>query len=523
MCLKSFFKNQKSIFLVGLVSFIFLQSLVVVAVEYAKKNQIDNYLTALSPDFKSHVDIANNHLVDISKIIFDIEVNRPEIIKIMRDASHTKDLKEQQRLRTLLLSKLQGTYSYMKKYKVRQLHFHLPNSISFLRFHRPSKFGDSLIGVRDTLAYVNEYRTPISAFEEGRVFNGFRNVYPLYIDKEFVGTAEISFSFDGMQELLSSIDSTSYLFMLNDTIVENKVFQDEKSNYKMSEFSGYVYDKKTLKDTMQIGLKEMHMINKAIAKEVNPQLKNGKLFSVHYKNKALYNNHSIVISFSPIYNLESESVAYVIHYEFGDFVDILLRNLNALFIVLTLLAVLLTTIFTVMLFNERKKQKEMHNFAVHDALTGIYNRHGINEILNQKILEHKRTKNSLGLIFFDIDFFKRVNDTYGHDMGDYVLENIAKLVSDEIRTSDIFARWGGEEFIIFLPDTGLSDTVKVAEKLRKAIEKYAFSDIDSITCSFGVTVYKEGDTKTNFLKRADKLLYKAKESGRNCVISDAVT
>lgn len=105
-------------------------------------------------------------------------------------------------------------------------------------------------------------------------------------------------------------------------------------------------------------------------------------------------------------------------------------------------------------------------------------------------------------------------------MGDYVLENIAKITKEAIRSSDIFARWGGEEFIIFLPNTNLSKANHLAEKLRFLIEEHAFSDIDSITCSFGVTTLKDGDNKNSFLKRADILLYEAKKSGRNCVITD---
>ena len=520
MFLKNFFKDIQSIILSALLSFIILESFVLFSVEYLKESEINNYLSVVPPDVKSHIDIANAHLTDISKIFYDTEISRPAIMEIMAEASDTKDLKKQAILRERLLSQLSETYKYMKKYHVRQLHFQLPKSISFLRFHRPSKFGDSLVGIRETLEYVNENRTPVSAFEEGRIFNGFRNVFPLYKGDEFIGTVEISFDFAGMQELLSSIDSTSYLFMIEKKIVNKKVFADEKSNYKSSKFSGFDYDKATLKDTMSIGLDEMYAINTQIASRVEEQLQKGELFSIPFSDKSIYDNHTIIISFVPVLNLESKVVAYIIHYKFGDFIDIILRNIKIISIIVTLLALLLSTVFTAILVNERKKQKSIHDLAVHDALTGIYNRHGVNEILNQKIEEFKRAKNKLSVIFFDIDFFKRVNDTYGHDRGDYVLENIAKLVSSEIRVSDIFARWGGEEFILFLPDTSLEEAVQVAEKLRKSIQEYAFSDIDTITCSFGVTELKKNDTKESFLKRVDNLLYEAKASGRNRVVSD---
>jgi diguanylate cyclase (GGDEF)-like protein len=521
MFLKNFFKDNKAILITVISFFMLLESLVFFANYYAKQSEVNNYLNIYSPDFKSHVDVVNKHLTDISRIFYDTEINKENIINIMAKASQTSNKQELAKLRGKLFSQLSTTYKYMHKYNVRQLHFHLPNSVSFLRFHKPKKFGDSLVGVRATLEYVNECKTPISAFEEGRIFNGFRNVYPMYKGRKFVGTVEISFSFDAMQETLSNIDSTSYLFIIKSDIVEKKVFQDEKLNYKKSEFKAYDYDKSTLKDTMQIGLKEMFTINSKISEEVQNRLDKGDLFSLYFKSEEVYQNHSIIISFDPVKNLDDKVVAYIIHYEFGDFIDIILSNLSILFWILTLLAVLLSIILSLILFGEKKKQKAIHNFAVHDALTGIYNRYGINEILNQKISEYSRTGVNMSIIFFDIDFFKRINDTYGHDIGDYVLENIAKIVSDEIRSSDVFARWGGEEFIVFLPNTELKSAIMVAEKLRKSIEQHAFNNIETITCSFGVTTLKKDDTKTSFLKRADELLYRAKESGRNCVISDS--
>ena len=521
MFLKNFFKEKRVIFFSAIFTFLFLESLVFLAVSYAKKSEVSNYLDVVNPDFKTHIDMANSYLTDISKIFYDTKINQPEIVEIMAEASHTQNPKERAKLRAELLKRLSPTYLEMKNYHVRQFHFHLPNAISFLRFHRPELFGDSLAKVRETIVYEDKNKTFISAFEEGRIFNGFRNVYPIFKGDEFVGTVEISFSFEGIEDFLSKINSTTYLFMIENKIVSEKVFKnDKKKNYIKSQFLGFDYDKKTLNDSMQIGLKEAYIINKDISKEVQQRLKEGKLFSINFKNKKIYDNHSIIISFSPVVNLDDKVVAYIIHYKFGDFIDIILKNLKILFFVLTLLAFILSAILTSILLRERKKQELMHELAVKDALTGIYNRHGVNDLLNQKLAEFSRDKIAFSVIFFDIDLFKRVNGNYGHDIGDYVLENIAKIVSKEIRESDIFARWGGEEFILFLSNTTIEEALNVAEKLRRAIETHAFSDIDSITCSFGVTTLREEDSKTAFLKRVDTLLYKAKESGHNCVVGD---
>jgi len=520
MYLKNYFKNKKSIIFAALISFILLESLVMILIVYTKEVNSSRYLNMSTKNVKVNINLARNQLTTISKIFYNTSINRPDIIKIMLQASQTKDKKKLSYLRKKLLDELTPTYNYMKKYHVRQLHFHLPKAVSFLRFHKPSKYGDSLIGVRDTLEYVNEMKSSISAFEEGRIFNGFRNVYPLYKGKKFIGTVEISFSFEAIQKLLSTIDHTSYLFIMKGSIVEQKVFDDEKYNYKKGDFFGFDYDKTTLTNKMQFSLADMIKINKDIAKHVQKRLEEGKLFSISYQNEKIYNNNTIVINFIPISNLNNKVIAYTIHYEFGNFIDILLKNIEIEFWIATFLALFLTTVFTMVIFQEKKKQTAIHNLSIHDALTKIYNRHGVNEILNQKLEESKREKKDFSIIFFDIDFFKRVNDTYGHDMGDYVLVNIAKVVNSEIRASDIFARWGGEEFILFLPNTDKQASVEVAQKLRVSIQEHAFSHIDKITCSFGVTALQESDDKVSFLKRADKLLYQAKESGRNCVVSD---
>ena len=520
MSLKNYFNTHKYIILVAFASFFLLETLSIITVIYTKKSDVNSYLSIASPDFKTHVDIANVHLSDIAKIFYDISVNKPAIIKIISKASTTQDQKQLSQLRNKLLDELTPTYAYMKKHYVRQLHFHLPNSISFLRFHKPSKYGDNLTGIRKTVDYVNEYRTPISAFEEGRIFNGFRNVYPLYKNNNFVGTVEISFAFDGLQNFLSMIDHTSYLFMIKKRVIDVKVFRDERSNYVKSEFSSYNYEKETLKDTMEFSLKKLAKINSKIANKVKKKLERGELFSIYYKDKDTYLGKSILISFIPITNLNDKVVAYVIHYEFGNLIDLILKKVKLEFVILSFISFLLSVIVSILMFYQKKKQDAIHSLAVHDNLTGIYNRHGVNEILNQKLEESKRTKNEFSIIFFDIDFFKKVNDTYGHDIGDFVLKNITNIVTSQIRASDIFARWGGEEFILFLPDTKLKNAIKVAQNLRQKIEEYAFGNVEKITCSFGVTTLQDQDSKESFIKRADILLYEAKESGRNCVVSD---
>ena len=133
-------------------------------------------------------------------------------------------------------------------------------------------------------------------------------------------------------------------------------------------------------------------------------------------------------------------------------------------------------------------------------------------------MEHKITKRynrSLSALFFDIDHFKKVNDTYGHDIGDVVLSNLATLISQQIRETDIFARWGGEEFIILLPETTRQEAELLAEEIMISLSQYTFTEVGKVTISIGITSIKGKERLQTFTKRLDDALYKAKKDGRN--------
>ena len=118
----------------------------------------------------------------------------------------------------------------------------------------------------------------------------------------------------------------------------------------------------------------------------------------------------------------------------------------------------------------------------------------------------------------DIDFFKKINDNYGHNEGDQVLIKIAKILSENIREDDVLARWGGEEFVILIPHTEIDSTYLLAEKLRTIIENTSIVQQEKITASFGVGDYSNTESKVTFFEKIDSALYKAKKAGRNIVI-----
>ena len=167
---------------------------------------------------------------------------------------------------------------------------------------------------------------------------------------------------------------------------------------------------------------------------------------------------------------------------------------------------------------EASLMKYFENLSIEDALTGIYNRRYLENKLEEYMNLAQRHDRPLSLIMFDIDFFKHINDSFGHDVGDKVLKAIAKVVSENIRNTDIFARYGGEEFIIIAPETTKEDAKTLAEKLRVSIENLYLEDGIHVTCSFGVVSLEKPDTKETLLKRVDDALYEAKKTGRNKVV-----
>jgi diguanylate cyclase (GGDEF)-like protein/PAS domain S-box-containing protein len=177
-----------------------------------------------------------------------------------------------------------------------------------------------------------------------------------------------------------------------------------------------------------------------------------------------------------------------------------------------------TTLFLAIIIDISKERSEMQRLdrlANTDVLTGVYNRRKIDELF---LIEYKRAKRysrHLSALFLDIDHFKQINDTYGHNIGDEVLKKYSQLVQAHLRETDVFARWGGEEFIILLPETSSEKAMILAEHIRNSIATFDFAHVKNVTTSIGITPLKGKEQVNTFLKRLDQALYIAKEKGRN--------
>ena len=162
--------------------------------------------------------------------------------------------------------------------------------------------------------------------------------------------------------------------------------------------------------------------------------------------------------------------------------------------------------------------QELEHLSTHDALTGIYNRAEYLKRVCLKIKGAKRYDEAFGLMLIDIDYFKLINDNYGHGAGDKVLKKLADTLTKNIREDDLVARWGGEEFVIIVNYATLDILEKLAKKLQAKIAEVDFFPISRVTASFGLSVYIDGDTEETLFKRVDNALYTAKNNGRNCYV-----
>jgi diguanylate cyclase (GGDEF)-like protein len=187
-------------------------------------------------------------------------------------------------------------------------------------------------------------------------------------------------------------------------------------------------------------------------------------------------------------------------------------------ILITVIALFLTNLTI------NRYQSRLEQIATTDSLTGLLNRHLLDTIMMQAINEAKRSKSSVAVMIIDIDYFKAVNDSLGHGAGDEVIRDVAKVIQNNLRASDIVFRWGGEEYLAILRDCKLWDARAIAEKIRVYVEKISFpmdNPSVKITVSIGISTLTGDGLPEEVFMRADKALYAAKKRGRNCVCDDS--
>ncbi len=478
--------------------------------QYSSK--YDDYVAYRNETFDNAIDSVVRVYENFSNFIFASAIDNDRIKAYLYVANYG-DEEERAKIRKQLAVELRETHELITKHNFRQFHFQLANGDSFYRFHNPGKYGDNLLIVRESMRIANLEHRYVTGFEEGRIFSGYRFVYPLNYKGYHSGSIEISISPQCILDELYSLDSNRDLgFILSKSVMEETVFLDEQARYKTCHISEeYVYDVEILaiNEARQDGLK--------LHQEKAFQAKLRKLIEKDLRTKAPitlamdFDGKTYLVQYRPIKDISQQPVGYFFSYKED-------RQIQAFAMSRKIVAILATVIMLILILlvaYMHRSQREIQRMAMTDNLTSVYNRHSFYALAGREIARADRTGEPLSIAMVDIDFFKKVNDNFGHAMGDQVLKTAAGQIKDNVRKTDVLARYGGEEFIVLLPSTGAKDAYIVAERIRNCIEGYRFEKMGGITVSIGLSERVDKEIIDDVINKADTALYKAKEAGRN--------
>ena len=449
---------------------------------------------------------------NLARFLVAEAVLKESLLKLVAGGWKASTDEERTMYRDALYRELAPLYDSFKEYELGKLQFHFPDTSSFLKFERPAEHGELLGVIRDTVRTANLERRYVWGFEHGGIESAFHFVFPLNYEGEHLGTVEVSVDLYVLLMNLTELFVKPYELIIKKTGFGAHALSEDQIQYVEWRINDQFVlqrrntDRRVLEEIVQDEPKSK-MVS-TISKKLNEE--------TDFAVSLIHNAKAFLVPFMAIKNIRKETVGYLVStQEQKSFWDVRKDAIVGLILTTSILIVLV-----LLALNVISTKSKLRLMAIYDNLTGIYNRHMFLEVFEKELANQSRYDRDLSLIMFDIDHFKRINDTHGHGAGDRVLKHLAVLVGDNLRKSDTFARWGGEEFLILLTETDRDSARRVAESLRSRIESHRFNGIQGMTCSFGITEVREGESSTNdIIDRADKLLYRAKGKGRNRVVA----
>ncbi|MCD6172735.1 MAG: diguanylate cyclase [Sulfurimonas sp.] len=447
----------------------------------------------------------------ISENIYVSLQNDDEFLDIFSKAVNA-DKMQRDILRDAMYKHLINDYRKLRMLDVMQIHLLFPDNKSFLRMHKPSKYGDDLSDIRYSIKSVNDLSMHIHGFEGGKTSHGFREVYPIYKDGLHIGVLDVVFSSTVLQSYTMRASGIHTHFLVNKDIFNMNEWEPNiKYNYYQSmEHKDFLFSM-----SHHINNERMDKTRKTLitpSREIiDKNIKIGKAFAI-YRN---IDTSVIVAAFLPIKNIKNDKVvAYLVSYSDSTAIVEILKNYKII-LALSLFFVLLITVLIYSFLIHSRNLKEELQF---DALTKVFTRKHFMYLAENDYKKAKELGNEICIVMMDIDFFKNVNDTYGHQCGDDVLKEMSELVSHSIRKLDFVGRYGGEEFILVI-NADSKNTKKVIENIRKKVQEYLFCGEENlkITASFGIAEGTLDKLLDDTIKKADIALYRSKDEGRNRV------
>lgn len=489
----------------------------ILAVHNARKNASIYFID----EHSNRINLSYQFALKKTGLLADIFYRQYEEVlgKMLNDYNNASS-DEKFNIREKMLDAFMPVYENVQELGLRRLQLHLVNGTNLIRFHKPELYGDPMVPFRKSLQMVNETQKCVSGFEEGRFWTGFRYVYPVFFNGQHLGIVEMGFDFDAIKREMSTYTGTCLVMFLKKNIVQKKLFnKDEIKNYRVCNINDNFIVEKNYRPLIERHTK--------LCECISSDMKNvrQKMDTLTEFNEVIRSNNTLsLIHFLPIKNIANDKVGYI---------TAVIENIDApslTYFFYTKIIIGAVCLILLMLYwnnrinklNQKLQQKsdKLKVLSVTDTLTGQYNRFKTEQILLNEFERFKRYGEKVCVLMLDIDKFKDVNDTFGHDCGDAVLTQFCSLVSKNLRRVDVFGRWGGEEFMVICPGTSLENGVKVAENLRSKVEAHSFAPVPQVTVSLGVSDFHKNDhAYCDALKRADVALYESKRTGRNRVSS----
>ncbi len=367
-----------------IVVFIFLNFIIYIFTEQNKNQRIELALKSHIDKLETHYEILMHQQKLTADGAFKSTILKPHVLEVFTKAYETKNKKQRDKLRVEFYNLLKHRYKRLVKKGVLQYHFVFPNNEVFLRFHKPSKYGDNLTNIRNDFAYTNEHQKVVTGFAQGRTSHAFRNVYPLFntskkdnTKKQHIGAMEISFSSEGLQENFTLISKMHTHFLVNKTIFDTKTWErdDLVLKYNQSAEDPNHMMTMTKKHSKERCIIQNKLKLRPILEDIKSHIIKGKQFSLYVKN----NNDITSLAFFPILgNIENKTLAWIVSYENNEFIKVSLQN--TLYIRVILFLVLLVLFY---LIYRTLNQKEILIQLVDKKTAQLQD---INENLEQKIV-----------------------------------------------------------------------------------------------------------------------------------------
>lgn len=448
------------------------------------------------------------------------------------EAFEKKDRKKLLELTAPLYKKLTEENPYLKI-----MHFHTKETKSFLRLHKPEKFGDDLSSIRHMINTVNKSKRKVIAMEAGRYGVYYRIAIPVSSkDGKHLGVFEFGINVNYILDTFNNSYDFKSILLLNKEIFS--IIYENNKNISYSPYSNDYYsiasDIKHICSCNSDGKECECTINPLCDCTEQGNVCNCIAPTVDNNEVSMINNNdesNIVFTINTIKDIKNKEIGKILFIKNINYYTNTIDNIRNATIISAIVLLLISFYLMRKIFNNyidtinsyqsklEIKNRTLLKLINIDHLTKIHNRKSMDLTLVKELKRSKRHKNELTVIIFDIDNFKDINDTYGHNVGDKVLKTLAKVVSSTIRETDFFGRWGGEEFIVVSPQTSIENAVIVAEKIRQCIASYEFDVVKKVTCSIGVARSSEDDTPQDIVHNADTALYEAKHSGKNKVVT----